>query len=560
MKDALNIILFLIHVSLLLTINSCIKEEFDPDKLDTEFIINPDVAAPLGYIHYELDEILKDSTRSWTITIDNDSVINLEYEAEVFSQKASDFLYFNEINYNGSISNNSTEEIDFRLVWHPIYEYLYKSVRRDTILLQLSGTNGPIEAEIDSIKVKSISVSVSLSTQYNKLDGFVVMSSHNIRNFKYGKWSDWQNKVPIQTGYQTTIIEDCVVIPINDSTHKNAVPLELDLWPFNSPVVVPVGETIISYYVTIYDLTYSAIYGHLGNINIPVDQQTLMIDFFNTIAEGTFYFEQPELRFIFNNSFGLPVQVMVNNFQALRGTGNPVDIIGPGVPSVENVKVIKYPTLAQFGQTVLDSISLNNSNSNLKSAMQISPDRVVFDAEAVTNPSGNDTYNFLKDNSQLNITSKLILPVYGYTDFMTISDSVKYNFEDFFKNPPKEIKRMALRLIFRNGFPVDISSQIYLLDDNHNIVDSIFEEEYAIKAGADLDGDGLVEPIMSDPVEVELTREKIDNVAISRYLYFKGRVKTTDSDIPVSYKFYSFYFLDAYIGAVGELELNSTGI
>jgi hypothetical protein len=251
---------------------------------------------------------------------------------------------------------------------------------------------------------------------------------------------------------------------------------------------------------------------------------------------------------------------MVNNFQALRGTGNPVDIIGPGVPSVENVKVIKYPTLAQFGQTVLDSISLNNSNSNLKSAMQISPDRVVFDAEAVTNPSGNDTYNFLKDNSQLNITSKLILPVYGYTDFMTISDSVKYNFEDFFKNPPKEIKRMALRLIFRNGFPVDISSQIYLLDDNHNIVDSIFEEEYAIKAGADLDGDGLVEPIMSDPVEVELTREKIDNVAISRYLYFKGRVKTTDSDIPVSYKFYSFYFLDAYIGAVGELELNSTGI
>jgi hypothetical protein len=558
MKDTLNIFLLLIQILLLLTINSCIKEKFDPDKLDTELVINPNVAAPLGYIHYELDEILKDTARSWTITIDNDSLINLEYEAEVFSQKASDFLYFNDINYDGFISNNSTEEIDFRLVWHPIYEYLYKSVQRDTIFLQLSGTNGPVDAEIDSIKLNSISVSVYLSTQYDNLAGFVVMSSHNIRNFKYGRWSDWQNKIPVQTEYLNTIIPECVIIPINDSIHKNAVPLEIDLWPFNSPVVVPAGETIINYYVTINNLKYSAIYGHLGNINIPVDQQTLMIDFFDTPEDGTFYFEQPELRFIFNNSFGLPVQVIVNNFQALSGSENRV-IGGPGVPSLENEKVIKYPTLAQFGKGVWDSISLNNSNSNLSDAMQISPDRVVFDAEGITNPAGNDTYNFITENSQLNITSKLILPIYGYTDFMNISDSVRYDFEDFFKNPPREIKRMALRLNFKNGFPVDISSQIYLLDDSHNIVDSIFDEEFTIKAGADLDGDGLIEPIMSDPVEVELTREKIDNVAISRYLYFKGRIKTSDSDIPVSYKFYSFYFLDAYIGAVGELELNSTG-
>lgn len=559
MKDALNIILFLIQVSLLLTINSCIKEEFDPDKLDTEFVINPDIAAPLGYIHYELDEILKDSTRSWTITIDNDSLINLEYEAEVFSQKASDFLYFNDINYNGSISNNSTEEVDFRLVRYPIYE----NIRTDTIFLQLSGTNGPLDTEIDSIKVKSISISISLSTQFDNLNGRVIMTSPNIRN-KYKdkgvwKWADWSTAVYIQTAYLTTIIEDCVIIPINDSIHKNAIPLVLKLWPDYSAVVVPAGYTIINYYVTIYDLKYSAIYGYLGNINIPIDQQTLMIDFFNTLEDGTFYFEQPELRFIFNNSFGLPVQVIVNNFQAVSGNGNPIDITGPGVPSLENEKIIKYPTLAQFGQAVWDSISLNNSNSNLPDAIGISPDRVIFDAEAVTNPAGNDTYNFITENSQLNITSKLILPVFGYTDFMNISDSVKYDFEDFFKNPPREIKRMALRLNFKNGFPVDINSQIYLLDDNHNVVDSVFEEEYTIKAGTDLNGDGLVEPLMSDPVEVELTREKIDNVALSRYLYFKGRLKTPDSESRVSYKFYSFYFLDAYIGAVGELELNSTG-
>jgi hypothetical protein len=134
-----------------------------------------------------------------------------------------------------------------------------------------------------------------------------------------------------------------------------------------------------------------------------------------------------------------------------------------------------------------------------------------------------------------------------------------YEFDDFFQNPPEEIKRMALRLNFTNGFPVEIKSQIYLLDEYYNVVDSVFDEEYTIDAGRDQDGDGVVEPVKSDPIEVELSRTKIDHVTISRYLCFKGRLNTYNSDIPENYKFYSFYFLDVYIGVVGDLELNSTG-
>jgi len=142
---------------------------------------------------------------------------------------------------------------------------------------------------------------------------------------------------------------------------------------------------------------------------------------------------------------------------------------------------------------------------------------------------------------------------------MNIEDTLIYEFDDFFRNPPEEIKRMALRLNFTNGFPVDIISQIYFLDENRNRVDSVFDEEYIIHAGRDLDGDGKVEPMKSDPFEVELPRTKIDNIVLSRYIYFKGRLNTYNSDIPENYKFYSFYFLDAYIGVVGDLELNSTG-
>ena len=235
------------------------------------------------------------------------------------------------------------------------------------------------------------------------------------------------------------------------------------------------------------------------------------------------------------------------------------EISGPGLPSPANEWIINYPTLKNFGKAVDDSMFINYDEANLVEAIDKSPVGITFDMEAMTNPQVEETFNFVTSESKLNIISKLILPIAGYTEFMNIEDSVMYKFSDFFQNPPEEIKSLSLRLNFTNGFPVDINSQIYFLDEGGNIVDSVFNAEYTIEAGQDLDGDGFVDPKKSDPFEVKFPREKIDNLVLSRCIYFKGRLNTYNSDIPVSYKFYSFYFLDVYLGVIGDLELNSTG-
>src|SRR4030042_4879083 len=147
----ISVLLFLLSIPILF--NSCIKEEFDPKKLDTEFVINPAVAAPLGYIHYELDEILKDPSRSWKITIGQDSLVNLEYEAEVFSQKASELLQFSEIVHTGHVMNNSKYDLDLGLI-----DYSYNLAQTDTINLFLSG---PDYTEIDSIQVDPLIINVN---------------------------------------------------------------------------------------------------------------------------------------------------------------------------------------------------------------------------------------------------------------------------------------------------------------------------------------------------------------------------------------------------------------
>jgi hypothetical protein len=549
--------IFFLLISVLLF--SCIKEEFDPDKISKDIIINPSVAAPVGYIHYELNEILKDSSKSWDMIMEPDGLISFFYETEIASPVASEIIQFPETNCEGSFSNNSGYPVDLSKIHYP-----YKQFQYDTVQFLLTGPDGPDYTDIDSIKVKSMTIIMYLSPRY-ELRGKMIISSPNTgpgiyKTNSQGNLYSWGAAfpIPMMDQSQTIIVENCIIIPFNDSTGTNLVPLIFEMRLDPSTGIVPENYNIINYIFTLQNLDYSAIYGYLGKFNFNIDPQAIPIDFYNSIT-GTFHFEQPRLNFYFENSFGLPVQILINDFYTTSANGDRTDITGDGLPSETNIQVIHYPTFQEFGMFAYDSLIIHHDDANLSDAMETSPSSMTFGLEARTNTVGNDTDNFIIDESRLNVHAKLILPLYGNSELVIVQDSLIFNFDDFFKNPPEEIKTLTVRLNFTNGFPVNISTQVYFADENYSIVDSIFDVRHLIHAGTDTDGDGIVEPLEDDPVEAELSRTKIDHLAISRYIILNGRLATASIEIPENFKFYSYYFLDAYIGVVGDLELNSSG-
>ena len=99
------------------------------------------------------------------------------------------------------------------------------------------------------------------------------------------------------------------------------------------------------------------------------------------------------------------------------------------------------------------------------------------------------------------------------------------------------------------------------MDEIYTVLDSLFfdinDEGRIITGGSDTDGDGKVNPFENDPVEVEFTREKIDNISGSQYLILQGRLNTTNFEQKENVKIYTSYFLDAHIGIIGDLEVNT---
>ncbi len=553
MRNPVKIIFALSITSVVLILNSCIKEEFDANKIDTEFVINPSVAAPLAYIHYELDEVLDDTGRSWNVRVESDSLILLEYETEVSSRKASELIEFSRITQTGSIMNNSGFDLELGLL-----DWAYDLSLKDTINLILNLPDGPVDTRIDSIQVDSLIINIDRNSEY-PLRGWMLLRSSKIRKIIDDRWNYWETAVKIVGPTQTVTVTDVTIILSHDPPNFNMVPIEYKLKLDQARGTVPAGYPILNFTMNTIDLDFKAIYGFLGKMNFRIGPQENPIDFFTELKAGTFHFTEPRLQFNFENSFGMPVQIVTTDLYSTSQGGTTTEISGPGLPLPGNEWIINYPAIEDLGKAVDDSMIINYDEANLVEVIDASPVSISFGMEAGTNPQVEETFNFVTSESRLNVISKLILPIAGYTEFMNIEDSVMYEFSDFFQNPPEEIKSLSLRLNFINGFPVDISSQIYFLDESGNVVDSVFNSEYTIDAGQDLDGDGLVDPVESDPVEVEFPREKIDNMVLSRYFYFKGRLNTHNSDIPVPYKFYSFYFLDVYMGVIGDLELNSTG-
>jgi len=548
--------LFLICILQCIVLAGCIKEKFDPDKLDTTFEFTPGVATPLGYIQYNLEEMLADPSTPDHLIIQNDKFIILEYEEEIFSFTASEGISIPEVSTSASIQNNLGYPIDLGVISPapPITD-------TTTISLDLQG---PDYSEIDSIQVDTMELIFTINSSYNLTGNLEIYSPGIVKN-----GAVWRTKIALENEVVTIGLEDYTIILNNEPPNVNQLTFiyTLTLDPDQpGEDIIPDGETILDFGIRLGTVDYNAIFGYLGQMMIEVDAQSFPISFFNSIVEGTFHFDDPSLTLISKNTYGIPIQVIITDFAAVLKDDSRMAITGNGVPSASNPFNIDYPSLNQVGETIYDSVKLTSLNTNLFTVLEGNPREISFGVEGMTNPKGKivNLKNFVTKDSYFSVQARLTLPFEGYAEFMLVMDTLRFDFEDFYDNPSEEIKRLAFRLNITNGFPVNVYLQGYFLDESMEIrLDSLFDdmndEGRIVAAATDTDGDEKVDPYENEPIEIEFSREKIDNISGSKYLIFTGRINTTNFDAipPDIVKFYADYFLDGEIGIIADLEVNT---
>ncbi len=537
-------------ILILALFSSCIREEFNPEKLDTSLRFSPGVAAPIGYIRYQMDELL-DSANTTQFSIDDDGFMNLVYRELLESGTASDLVKIQNFEYTTGFENPLPIPYDLASI---VDTFSFSDTLWIPVTIGIAG-----DARIDSVIGASLDLTVDFATQFD-LNGKVCVESQDLID-PQGKIFSLCREIDDPTSVYNLV--DYTLRLTDTPADRSLIEVVYTIKLAASTGIIQPGDEIINFTVGLSEIEYDVIYGYFGQFSLDLPPVNIPMDLYNSIYQGSFYFEGAELRLIFSNSFGIPIEMTINEFGIIARNGQFTTITGGTLPAPGVPTVLGYPGLGEEGLTKVDSFILNTENSNLFTVLETGPSELRLDVDGRINPLGTE-YNFVVDSSEYEVLMELFLPLNGYADNLVVRDTIDFVFNDFYDSPPEEIKRLILRLNITNGFPLNVKVQAYFFDENDVLLDSLFQDPQDpasfIPAATDNNNDGRVEPIIVEPIEVKLSPQQIDNIYSSNYMvvYYTLSTPGADQNPPENVQFYMDYFFEIIIGAIAELDVNST--
>lgn len=260
------------------------------------------------------------------------------------------------------------------------------------------------------------------------------------------------------------------------------------------------------------NMTFSYIEGYWDYEVIPMDEDTIEIEVFETLRRGDMFFEEPVVTVNLENSFGFPVRADIRALEMYTITGDTFEIESP---FVENGFDIEYPrNNGEFENTIFQ---FTKDNSNLPTATSIKPLALYYDMYAIANPDRDTSITgFMSDSSEIIVRVEVRLPLKGRASEFEARDTVDFQVPE--TDGSYDIEQGELKLYFENSIPVGLTVQGYLWDENNQVIDSLFGENGITVAGHDdATGDFTITdafvPFTQDQFDLWESAEKVHIVA-----------------------------------------------
>jgi hypothetical protein len=523
----------------------CMRDEFEFNKLSTDLQINSGILLPLAFGSLSFDNIVSEFDNTGLLSEDADGLLYLTYADSLISFVANDIL--------------EIPEQDF-------FEFFIQSDFTFPPLWTADTTNKkqnfPFTFEnnevLDSMIVKTGDLIFDISSDFQHT-GEILMTFPNIT----------LNGIPLvktvtmddpSGNFSASIVEpiDGYTIHLNDSVGTDTLYLPVDfrviLNNSGNPIVATDSINVVA---KISALEFESIFGYIGDYKLLSETGEIQIGFFDSPMEGYIEFEDPIINLNIENSYGVPAAITLKDFKGYNNDGDSIDLDFGAEDSL--VFNYAYPRLSDYYNSDLvkdTTVAIDKDNSNLPEFLASMPSSMKYNMSAKSNPNGNTSYNFVLEESEINIGFEFILPLYFKADDYALTDTMEF---DLFQDADM-IEKITLMLEVTNGLPIDIDFQIIFMDSLYNTVDSLFEGTYQpVIPSASLNADDSVnEPGIKTSL-IEFTGEDIvGKLADVRHGLIRAGLKTPDDEsgdlIPV--KFYSNYTVDFNLSVSVDVKAN----
>ena len=549
-----NIITLIIPILIIFLFNHCMHDEFELDKLDTDIEINASLLTPLAYGSLTLDDLISELDSSGYINTYPDGLLYLAYEDSLFSYIADELM--------------EVPDQDF-------YEFFIKSyfnlptgwtdVSLDTTdYFAFSFSNNE---QLDSIQLDQGDLVFSINSSF-QCDGVIRLIFPTIVLNGSPFVTDPFN-INDPTEHIISMDGHTIILQDSSGTTDQFIPVdfEVDLFDPSGPIL---NTDSIKLTAGIANLDFDAIFGYIGDYELITETGEVDLGFFESALDGDIRFEDPQINFKIRNSYGVPAEVEIQKFTGFKSETDSTELtFNTGV----NPFSYAFPTLDDYNSGTYfkdTTISLDRTTTNISDFLAYLPNRLEYNLKAVSNPptpSGDTIYNFVTDESRIDVDFEFILPLWFTADNFAFVDTIEADLEGVAEEADI-IEKVTMMLEVANGLPVDIDFQVYFVDSLYNPVDTLFDNnsQPIIAAGITELDDTYTPPSLRVTTPnnkisvVELTGDDIVNLETVKYGIIRAGLKTPgdpgSQDPALFYSDYSVSFnLSVGVNVSGEVEI-----
>ena len=534
-------IVFIIVSTLLF--HACVKDKIDLNKSGNNSI-NPQYAAALIYSSLSLADIMAKTNKNGQLTTDSTGFITLVYKGNLFSLKAADLVTIpsqNPVSATYALSATDVVAVNAAPVGGTI-------TVKDSSLINFQ-TGGAAQINILNCKTATLSLNLNYDIEQNALIK-VSIPGATLGGVIFTQNIPVTVPVPYSGGpiaiSKTYSLDGYTIDMTNGGTTQDVIKVLYSIVLTKTTNTESIGDGI-TFTETFSNVTYNSIIGYLGQQSLSPNTDTIPITIFknNILGAGaTFKLVNPSIKVFLTNSYGLPINAHFNLFEGYTPGQSAIAITGAPNP-------LPIPVPATIGQSVKDSFTLNNSNSNLTSLINNFPKNVIYNVSSQSNPGGTVYTNFITDTSQFNVDMEVDLPLYGTVTNFMFQDTVAYGFNLQTNN----VEAITVRAYISNGFPIDVGMRIAFVDSAYNVIDELISPpNKVVIPSASVGSNGMVTASTQSSADFSIPSSVIPQLNKVKYILL-GAVANTVNNGGSNVKIYDFYRLDIKLGVNVQLLL-----
>lgn len=277
--------------------------------------------------------------------------------------------------------------------------------------------------------------------------------------------------------------------------------------------------------LVVYDrLDFKYFEAYFSKSSYDIARDTIDIDIYDRILPGKLFFEAPKVVIRVSNQFGFPVKTLIDVFRLKGKDGTFLDLESP---FVTNGFEVGYPGLNEVGESVVTEFVFDTSNSNIREIFNSQPVALDYKFSALANEDEDpNRIGFLHSDGEFLVNVNVDLPVHGRaSDFSASSDF------DIALGDLDGVEKISFKWISQNRMPVELATQVYFIDGQGDVVDSLFEGTKLIIEAAPVDENDQVIQTVENIRIVEVSDNRLDNLKRATKARLDMRISTYQDNL-----------------------------